>query len=216
MRLLSGLVVLLAMLSSPAVAGTYTGCDRSEAAIISQSLDDAKTLTLKAASAVGDTPEYVRWFGTYDQRNAERVRATLKSIVTAIRAGAVTAQCEIVAPGACNSDEYAYVYTDNPYLLHLCPNYFDLPSLTNLRPGTRRSDFGTREGTIVHELSHFLHVAGTDDHCYSRSDCSAMAQRDSGLAIENADSYQYFTEDVTYYARQPLADKPPAAPVRSR
>jgi peptidyl-Lys metalloendopeptidase len=38
-----------------------------------------------------------------------------------------------------------------------------------------------------------------------------MAQRDARRAIDNADSYQYFTEDVTYYARQPLGNKPPPA-----
>jgi peptidyl-Lys metalloendopeptidase len=31
------------------------------------------------------------------------------------------------------------------------------------------------------------------------------------LAIENADSYQYFTEDVTHFSRQPLEGKPPPA-----
>jgi peptidyl-Lys metalloendopeptidase len=68
----------------------------------------------------------------------------------------------------------------------------------------------------VHEISHFLRVARTDDHCYSRPVCQQMAREDAARAIDNADSYQYFTEDVTYFARQPLTNKPPPAPRADR
>ena len=94
----------------------------------------------------------------------------------------------------------------------MCPSFFDLPRMRDLEPGTRRAEYGTREGTVIHEVSHFRRVAGTEDHCYSRAICSDMAQSNTRLAIENADTYQYFTEDVTYFARRPLVDKPPPAP----
>lgn len=210
------LSICLGWLAQPAAAQTYEGCSPGQSKIIDDALGTAKDLTLKAATTVGDTSDYQRWFGTYSQANAERVRASLKSVVTALRGGAVTAQCEAIADGGCSAGEYAWVYADEPYLMHLCPAFFQLPPLTALRPGDRRSDNGTREGTIVHEVSHFLHVAGTDDHCYSRGECSRMAQDDTRRAIDNADSYQYFTEDVTYFARQPLADKPPPAPRANR
>ena len=203
--------------SLPAAAeDRFDGCNAEQSKTISEALGTAKDLTLKAAVAVGDTSDYQRWFGTYSQANAEQVRASLKSVVTALRGGAVTAQCDPVGADGCSAGEYAWVYADEPYLMHLCPSFFNLPPLTALRPGDRRSDNGTREGTIVHEISHFLHVAATDDHCYSRTECSRMAQNDARRAIDNADSYQYFTEDVTYYARQPLADKPPPAPRPNR
>jgi peptidyl-Lys metalloendopeptidase len=63
---------------------------------------------------------------------------------------------------------------------------------------------------LIHELSHFPSAGGTKDHCYNRRDCARMAQSDPARAIENADSYQYFTEDVIYYASQPVTGK--AAP----
>lgn len=200
--------------AGPGFADTYRNCTPEEERVVILALDAAKELTVNAAAAVADTPEYARWFGDYSLSNAEKVRSSLKGIVNAIRSGGVSVQCDQVEPDGCAAGEYAYVYSDRPYNLHICPNFFDLPSMTNLRPGARRSDFGTREGTIVHEISHFSRVAGTDDHCYSRRDCSQMATRDPGRAIENADSYQYFTEDVAYYARVPVADKPPAAPIR--
>lgn len=203
-------------LATPVAAQSFEGCNVAETRVIAQALRSAKDLTLKAAVVIGDTPDYRRWFGEYSQANAEEVRANLKAIVTAIRGGGVTARCEEVADDGCAAGEYAWVYSDEPYLMHLCPPFFDLPPLERLRPGSRRGENGTREGTIVHEVSHFLRVARTEDHCYSRPVCQRMAREDPQLAIDNADSYQYFTEDVTYFARQPLTDKPPPAPRANR
>jgi peptidyl-Lys metalloendopeptidase len=216
MRQRLALVLSLCLSAAPVAAETYPGCSAEETRVIAQALRSAKDLTLKAAAQVGDTADYQRWFGEYTPARAEEVRESLKAIVTAIRGGGVTARCERVVDGGCNAGEYAWVYSDEPYLMHICPQFFTLPVLQTLEPGTRRSEYGTREGTIVHELSHFLRVAGTEDHCYSRAECSRMARNDTRRAIENADSYQYFTEDVTYYARQPIGDKPPPAPAPRR
>ncbi len=211
MRLISVLAITLFGLVNPAFAQNHQGCEKDQIRIVENALRNAKDLTLKAAAQVGDTPEYARWFGTYSDANAEVVRATLKAVIGAIRSGGVTTQCNTATQHGCTAGEYAWVYAHRPYQVYVCPPFFNLPPLTALNPGERRSDNGTREGTMVHEISHFLRVADTWDHCYSRSECSRMAVNDPDLAIENADSYQYFTEDVTYYARQPIAGKP--APV---
>ena len=216
MRLFVVLTCFLITNAGAAYAESFRNCTREEVRVLGNALDAAKELTVDAAAAVGDTREFQRWFGTYSAGNAEKVRSGLKGIVSAIRRGGVTAQCDQIEPNGCATGEYAFVYSDRPYHMHICPSFFSLPSLETLRPGARRSDFGTREGTIVHEISHFEHVAGTSDHCYSRSDCRMMAISDPSLAIENADSYQYFTEDVTYYARQVVGDKPPPAPRPNR
>ncbi len=74
--------------------------------------------------------------------------------------------------------------------------------MARLRPGTENSDNGSQAGTLIHELSHFLVVADTHDHCYSRTECSDMAERDARRARTNADNYQYYVEDVTYFAEE--------------
>lgn len=199
---------------TPAAAQNFAGCGPYERNAAEIALRQAKQLTLKAATAVGDTPQFERWFGDYAPVRAEVVRGNLKAVISAIRDGGVTIQCETDRADGCNQSEYAWVYPGQAYKLHLCPMFFDLPPLTALDPGSRHSDNGTREGTIVHELSHFTRVADTEDHCYSRSECSRMAQHDPRRVIENADSYQYYTEDVTYYARQPVSGKPPPASTR--
>ena len=206
----------LVNLATPVASEDYIGCSGDQIAVIDDALRIAKDLTLKAASTIGDTSDYQRWFGVYSDPNAEKVRANLKAVVTAMRSGGVTAQCDQIANDGCQAGEYAWVFPNRPYRMHLCPAFFNLPPLEALRPGDRRSDNGTREGTIVHELSHFVRVADTEDHCYSRTECAQMARSDARRAIDNADSYQYFTEDVTYFGRQPLANKPPPAPRSDR
>ena len=90
----------------------------------------------------------------------------------------------------------AYVYSDDPYRIYLCPEFFAMPVLASMIPGSDSYDTGTREGTIIHEISHFEVVASTEDECYTRIICMDMARTGPLLAINNADSYQYYSEDV--------------------
>ena len=199
------LVFALLGCASTAQANTFPNCTKIQSHSIRTAIADAKALAVVAAASVGDTPLYGRWFGKYSPAKGERVRRTMKSIVTGIRTGAVTAQCDPVGTGACEQNTYAFVYGDEAYNIHICPNFFQLPKMSDLVPGDDASDNGTRAGTIIHEISHFIAVADTEDECYSRSECSSMAERSSDRAVINADSYQYFAEDVTYYTINPEA-----------
>lgn len=205
MRVITFIFLLFA--AHPALAQSVLQCSPAHDRIVRDVIDSAKSLTIRAAAVVGDTPDYARWFGTYSDDNAEIVRANLKAISSAFRTGAITVQCDSLRDEGCQNGEYAWVYAHQHYRIYLCPSFFDLPPLTELRPGATASNNGTREGTMVHELSHFRPVARTDDHCYTRRICAQMAVTDPDLAITNADSYQYFTEDVIYYARQPVSGK---------
>ena len=53
----------------------------------------------------------------------------------------------------------------------------------------------SRAGTIIHELSHFNVVAGTDDNEYGQVKCRELARTDLLEAIANADSHEYITEN---------------------
>jgi len=199
------LVLAFLVFGSTAHANSFAGCTKAQSQGIRTAIIDAKALAVVAAASVGDTPIYGRWFGKYSPAKGEVVRRNMKSIVTGIRTGAVTAQCVSIGTGACEQETYAFVYSDEPYIIHICPHFFQLPKMSDLVPGEDDSDNGTRAGTIIHEISHFMNVAGTEDECYSRSVCSRMAGRTSDRAVINADSYQYFAEDVTYYTINPEA-----------
>ena len=124
MRLNAVLSTCLCLLGVPAAAQTASGCAAPEAKQINDALRNAKALTLRAAVAVGPTDIYERWFGPYDAQNAEAVRATLKSVVQAIRSGAVTLICEPASTDACAGGAYAFVYPTQPYDIHFCPSFF--------------------------------------------------------------------------------------------
>jgi len=200
------LILALLGLPSLAAADTFARCTKAEAETIARAVSEAKRLSITAAAAVADTPTYETWFGKYNTANAETVRRNLKNVVKAIRSGSVTTVCAEISPSECESSMYAYVYDDEPYRVHICPEFFSLPNMARLRPGQLASNFGTRAGTIVHEITHFNVVANTDDNCYARDVCSDLAQTDPRSALRNADSYQYFAEDVTYF--RPAQTKP--------
>lgn len=192
-------ILLFVSLASPSFGQTFENCTKAERGIAQVAMDRSKRLALTAATAVGPTPVYTRWFGKFSPRNGEIVRRNLKSVVSAIRTGQVTATCVNNGVGLCDSDTYAFVDSDDPYNVKLCPNFFDMPTMKELNAESAASGNGTRAGTIIHEITHFTVVAGTDDICYSREVCTDMAIDTPQDTLINADSYQYFVEDVTYY-----------------
>ena len=199
-------------LAPPALAQQTLACTKGERGLAEAALRNAKLLTLHAATAVGDTPAFARWFGKYDPPAGEEVRGTLKAVHRAIRSGAVEITC-LRAGARCEDGIFAFVYDDRPHEVYLCPGFFRLPSMAGLRPQAAAGINGTREGTLIHEISHFRTVGATRDHCYTRPDCTEMAQAAPARARRNADSYQYFSEDVSLARRRGAGQgkAPPAA-----
>jgi peptidyl-Lys metalloendopeptidase len=86
----------------------------------------------------------------------------------------------------CNESYYAYVYPNQPYKIYVCKAFWSAP-LT----GT-----DSKGGTLVHEMSHFTVVAGTDDLAYGQQAAGQLAISDPNKAINNADSHEYFGENT--------------------
>lgn len=211
MRFVLAFICVLSV-AGPAVAARHEACSVSDAAAIDDALKNAKALTLQAAVAIRSGDVFEQWFGPYTRRNAEDVRRTLKSVFRSIQTGAVTTRCETTRNETCAAGGYAFVFPTLPYQVHICPRFFELPSLQALMAGHVSSEYGTRGGTFIHELSHFSVAADTEDHCYGRRVCHDMAQDIPRLAVKNADSYQYFAEDIAVLAKTGTSEKPPATP----
>lgn len=193
---------LLTVLPVTGFAQADNGCSKTEQMIARNAIQDAKRMTVVASTAVADTPEFNKWFGTYSQARAETVRATLKSAVDALRSGRVRAQCVPDRGEGCEDDIIAWVTIRRVFVLNLCPGFFALPLLDGAAfSGGTRGD-STQEGTILHELTHFDQVGQTEDYCYARNACEDMADARPDDAIMNADSYQFFAEDVVYLSRR--------------
>ena len=86
----------------------------------------------------------------------------------------------------CKKTYYAYVYPDSPYKIYLCKAFWAAPV----------SGTDSRGGTLIHELSHFTAVAGTDDHVYGQTGAASLAASDPTQALNNADNHEYFAENT--------------------
>lgn len=53
-------------------------------------------------------------------------------------------------------------------------------------------------GTLIHEMSHFNVVAGTDDVVYGQTGAKNLAIFDPTGALNNADNHEYFAENTPF------------------
>jgi peptidyl-Lys metalloendopeptidase len=195
MRWLLALVVAVAM-AGPASARVFEGCTPGEAKVAGAAVDGARELALRAAAAVGDTRHFGQWFGLFSAQHGEDVRAGLKAIHGALAADDLRVACLRRRDPSCEAGTFAFVLFQRPGAIHLCPPFFGMPVMADALAGRAPIYNGTREGTIIHEMSHFPSTAGTGDDCYGREECRDLAKRDPGAAVGTADSFQYFAEDV--------------------
>lgn len=144
----------------------------------SQSMANGSVNYLSAAPAA--TPRFTTWFGTYSTANWNQIKGQFVSIKDALDNKPLTFDC------SCKKQYYAYVYPTQPYKVYLCRAFWSAP-LT----GT-----DSKGGTIIHELSHFNVVVGTDDYAYGHTAAKALAISDPAKARFNADSHEYFAENT--------------------
>lgn len=121
---------------------------------------------------------YTTWFGSYSSSNYATITSNFSKINDAVDNRAVTYNC------GCTSSAFAYVYPTRPYEIFLCNAFW----------AANTSGTDSKGGTIIHELSHFDVVAGTDDIAYGQAACKKLARKAS-RAIKNADSHEYFAEN---------------------
>lgn len=190
------LLLAAALWPAASAAQQTLDCPRTQDLFAVAAIGAARSMAHEAGEAVADDDIYARWFGPFDKSRAVTVRHNLKGIAQALEPQSITAICLTARDPDCKDGTYAFVFQGAPRVIHLCPAFFSMPSMADQIAGRRSSDDGTREGTIVHEISHFYSAGGTDDHCYGRGVCAETAKTDPDVAIENADSYQYFAEDV--------------------
>lgn len=142
-------------------------------------VDGHAYLTSASSRGVRDGARYVTWFGAPDPARGTAVTKNFAAIRDAFETKPLKIDC------GCNASYFAYVYPAQPYTIYVCKAFWSAP-LT----GT-----DSRGGTLLHELSHFTVVAGTDDHVYGQSGAAELARTDPARAVNNADSHEYFGEN---------------------
>lgn len=162
---------------------TTTGCSSSRVTALTTAYSSARTMAAAALSYLTNTtpsgtPRYTTWFGSYTSSRW----STAKSHFTNISAKLSNE----VADCTCTDSAYAYVYPTQPYKIYLCNAFWSAPNT-----GT-----DSRAGTLIHEMSHFNVVAGTDDNAYGQTACKRLATTNPTRALDNADSHEYFAENT--------------------
>lgn len=126
------------------------------------------------------TVRYTEWFGTYEESRYARVSKSFNKIRNVLNSNSISANC----PTNC-SNYYAYVYPNSPHKIYFCGAFWKAPE-----SGTR-----CKAGVVIHELSHFNTVGGTDDIAYGKGGAKNLARNKPEKAIRNADNYAFFAEN---------------------
>ena len=171
-----------------AVSGStsFTRCSASQHTDLISARSNASTYAANAFSYLNagtQGPRYTTWFGVYNSTRYNTVKSHFSAIGSAMDTASVTFNCSCK-----KKNVYAYVYANQPYTIYLCGVFWTAPMT-----GT-----DSKAGTLIHEMSHFTVVAGTDDWAYGQTAAKSLAISDPAKAVDNADSHEYFAENTPF------------------
>lgn len=169
----------------------YVGCTTARQSTLSSALTAVSTYATAAQSYFATSrsgPRYTEWFGAMDATRYATVTGHFTKILNAINTATMTFDC------TCVEDYYAYVYPSEPYRIYLCNAFWSAPNT-----GT-----DSRAGTLIHELSHFTVLGGTDDYAYGQIAARSLARDTPSQAVMNADNHEYFAENTPALANGPV------------
>ena len=161
---------------------TFSKCTTTQQATVTQALSAASTMANGSNTYMGGAlgARYSKWFGAADAGRIATVKANFAAIKDAFDNKPITVDC------GCKKTYFAYVYPNQPYKIYVCKAFWTAPMT-----GT-----DSKGGTLVHEMSHFTAVAGTDDWVYGQAGAASLAISDPAKATNNADSHEYFSENT--------------------
>ena len=171
-----------------AASVSFIGCSNTRTNQIRSALTSAESYasnSLNYLNADNRGPRYTSWFGTYNSSRYSSVRSNFANISNAASTKALAFDCS-TCPGTEDADAFAYVFANQPYRIYLCNAFWAAPST-----GT-----DSRAGTIIHEISHFSVVAGTNDFAYGKTAAGRLARSNPSRAVRNADNHEYFAENT--------------------
>jgi peptidyl-Lys metalloendopeptidase len=126
---------------------------------------------------------YIEWFGACDATRYSRVTNNLNAVRNGLQ-GNYPVDC---AGSSCTANTYAYVYpTDGTHTIYVCAVFWKVT--------TANCVMDSQPGTLIHEMSHFNNVAGTNDVTYGITNCKNLAKSNPGAATTNADNYCFYTD----------------------
>lgn len=165
---------------------SFTKCTATQQGTIMSALGASSSMADDAAIYLSGSPtasaRYTTWFGAFSSGGWSTAKSHFDAIKNALDTKPLTFNC------GCKKQYYAYVYPSQPYIIYPCAVFWKAPL----------SGTDSMGGTIIHELSHFTVVAGTDDYAYGQTNAKALANSDPNKALFNADNHEYFAENTPF------------------
>jgi peptidyl-Lys metalloendopeptidase len=152
----------------------FMTCSSSQNSQIATAENQAASQVSSARNNLGRgvSSQYTEWFGSHTSSRFNKVVSDFGAINNNIRRSRYA--CDPSCPGV-----YAYVYpSDSSQTIYMCDVFWQIPN--------------ERAETIVHEVSHFNRIAGTNDWAYGQNNCRNLARNDPNRAVDNADNMCYF------------------------
>jgi peptidyl-Lys metalloendopeptidase len=177
--------------AAPGPAGTsFDQCDATQQGDLKVAIPEAQKIAAAAVKILKETAanqqpnatRYKTWFGAHSVARYATVTSHYEQIDASYRTKQIVIGCK--GP-KCANNTFAYVFPTQPYKIFVCPAFW----AANLQ-GT-----DSRAGTLVHEMSHFDIVAGTDDVVYGQVGAKKLAIDQPDVAMTNADTHEYFAEN---------------------
>jgi peptidyl-Lys metalloendopeptidase len=156
----------------------FTNCNANQVSQANSAIDSSISACSRSVSCLntGCDSLYATWFGAYSDSNWNYVSTCYRNVYNRLNNYAFNGHCN---PAGCGTNVYGYVYpTDSSYTVYLCNLFWTIPK--------------ERINTIIHEMSHFSNLAGTQDYEYGETACKALAKSSPQRATRNADNICYF------------------------
>ena len=184
-----------------AASTSFVSCTTTRQTQLATARTDAATYSTDGlgylTAGIVDT-HYTTWFGVYDATRYTTVRTHFTKILNLLANGAIIFDCTCTDAGT-----YAFVYPDDAtHTITLCGAFWSAPA-----QGT-----DSKAGTLIHEASHFVDVASTDDFVYGQSGAKSLAINNPANAIANADNHEYFGESSVPVATPTPSPTPTRTP----
>jgi peptidyl-Lys metalloendopeptidase len=166
----------------------YSGCSVDRQDLIGNAVVAARQYSENSRGYLNSAatgPRYTSWFGAYNASRYATVQQNFVKIDNALdqNDGSLRFNC-VCDPQYINA--FAYVFSSLQYEIYLCNAFWSASLL-----GT-----DSKAGTLIHEMSHFNIVAGTEDYQYGQTNARNLAINNPTQAIDNADNHEYFAENT--------------------
>lgn len=164
------------------------GCTSSELQTATTAWSDALTLSTDANSyfAAGKSGlRYTTWFGAFDSARWNRAKAGVEKIHAVLSNGPIGLHCN---QSGCSPSAYGYTFPADTKarVIYVCEAFFAAPRL-----GT-----DSRAGTLIHLLSQFTDLAGTESYAFGTDAAKSLAVTQPQFSVKNSDNFEYFFENT--------------------